>query len=68
MFEWDEAKRLRNLEKDGIDFRIVTRIFDETSVVDVPARHNDEARVLTIAKLDDVFVSVVWTCEGPPDE
>ena len=64
MFEWDEAKRLRNLEKHGIDFWIVTRVFDGKPIVEVPARFNEEARMLTIAKVDDVFVTVVWTWRG----
>lgn len=27
-FEWDERKRHQNIEKHGIDFRVVTHIFN----------------------------------------
>ena len=64
MFEGDEAKRDRNLEKHGIDFQIVVRVFDGRALVEVPAQIGIELRTLTIARLDDLFVTVVWTWRG----
>ena len=31
IFEWDEAKRLANLEKHGVDFRVAAFIFEGTT-------------------------------------
>jgi uncharacterized protein len=42
-FEWDENKRLINLEKHGLDFRDVDLVFSGKVVV-VPAKHSSEER------------------------
>ena len=64
IFEWDDEKRLRNIEKHGIDCQIAQRVFDGRLVVEVDARYEDEPRFLTIAALDDIFVTIVWTWRG----
>ena len=38
MFEWDDNKRLANIEKHGYDFRVAVTIFEE-AVVEVPKCH-----------------------------
>ncbi|MGI8475771.1 MAG: BrnT family toxin [Thermomicrobiales bacterium] len=60
-FEWDEAKRLSNLAKHGIDFRVGRRLFDGRPVVTIPSPFSDEARFLTTGVVDDLFITVVWT-------
>ncbi len=60
-FEWDEAKRLINLEKHGIDFRRATKIWErrvidpyEDSVTGKEIRHialgmiGNDARVIAV--------------------
>ena len=61
MFEWDEAKRQKNLEKHSLDFRDVLLIFDGRPVVHVPALNNDEARFVSVAKIGAKFYTVIWT-------
>ena len=66
MFEWDEAKRDKNLEKHSLekhslDFLDARLIFDGRSVVHVPAQKNGEVRFLSIALIGEKFYTVVWT-------
>lgn len=63
-FEWDENKRLRNLEKHGLDFQDVEAFFQEIHVI-VPSKHEgDEQRLLAIGTLEGRFVTVVYTMRG----
>jgi len=59
--EWDEAKRLSNLTKHGIDFVDAEAVFDGRSVVISRSRHPGEERLLTTGIVDNAFVTVVWT-------
>jgi uncharacterized DUF497 family protein len=63
-FEWDEAKRLSNIAKHGIDFLRVRRVFDGRSRLDVASPRMEEHRYVSVAVLDGVMVSVVWTMRG----
>ena len=57
-FEWDEHKRITNLEKHGLDFFDVIEVF-ETPVV--PSTHSSEQRFLAIGVMQGRFVTVVYT-------
>ncbi|MCA3635148.1 MAG: BrnT family toxin [Methylobacterium sp.] len=62
--DWDEAKRLANIEKHGIDFDDVDVLFlDERSVI-YPSPRNDEERFVLVGLLNFRFVSVVFTKRG----
>jgi uncharacterized protein len=61
MFEWDETKRLKNLEKHSLDFRNARMVFDGRPVVHVPALKNDEAHFASIAMIGGKFYTVIWT-------
>jgi uncharacterized DUF497 family protein len=61
MFEWDEAKRQKNLEKHRLDFRDARLIFDGRPVVHVPSYKNNEARFASVAQIEARFYTVVWT-------
>ena len=61
MFEWDEAKREKNLSKHFLDFRDARLIFDGRKAVHVPAFKNNEARFVSIAMIGEKFYTVVWT-------
>jgi uncharacterized DUF497 family protein len=63
-FEWDEAKRLANIEKHGIDFVRATSAFDGRVALTIPSRRFGELRFLTVARIDGKLVSVVWTPRG----
>ena len=60
-FEWDEAKRLSNIEKHGIDFIRAERAFDGRVALTIASRFVAELRFLTVARIDGRLVSVVWT-------
>jgi len=64
MFEWDEAKRQKNLAKHSLDFRDARLIFDGRNAVHVPALKNEETRFLSIAIIGEKIYTVVWTWRG----
>ncbi|MDZ7752460.1 MAG: BrnT family toxin [Gammaproteobacteria bacterium] len=58
-FTWDEPKRLINMEKHGIDFKDVVRIFDGETLTYEDTRYDyDEQRFITIGLLGHVVVLV----------
>lgn len=61
MFEWDEEKCRRNLNKHGLDFRDAHLVFDGRPALHVPSRKDGEERFVSIARLKDRFYTVVWT-------
>ncbi len=63
-FEWDEAKRLKNIEKHGLDFRDVDLVFSGNLAI-VPSTHSgQEVRFLATGMLAGRFVTVVYTLRG----
>lgn len=60
-FEWDEAKRLANLEKHGLDFMDVQAVFENRYVIVPSTYRGDESRSLAIGLLEGRFVTVVYT-------
>jgi uncharacterized protein len=63
-FEWDEAKRLANVEKHGIDFVRAAQVFDGRLRLDREAPRGGENRTLSIASLESRIIAVVWTWRG----
>jgi uncharacterized DUF497 family protein len=65
MFAWDEAKRLANLKKHGIDFADAERIFRGlTFTAEGDREAYGEPRFLTLGLLEDQVVSVTHTERG----
>lgn len=61
-FEWDEAKRLTNLRKHGIDFIEVPAVFDGDTVTVEDDRYSyGEQRFVTFGLLQGRVVAVVHT-------
>jgi len=60
-FEWDEAKRVANLEKHAIDFLRATQLFDGRPVITCSSPRGDELRFITIGAVEEEIVAVVWT-------
>jgi uncharacterized DUF497 family protein len=61
-FEWDEAKRRKNIERHGLDFYNGRAMFDGRDVLTALSRYENEARLVSTAVLaDGKFYSVVWT-------
>ena len=63
-FEWDEKKRLKNLDKHELDFADVEKVF-EGHVVEFPDDREDygEDRFLTLGLLGDYVVVIVNVLE-----
>ncbi|MEH2377261.1 BrnT family toxin [Nostoc sp.] len=61
-FEWDEAKRLTNLRKHGIDFIDILAVFDGDTVTVEDDRYSyTEQRFVTFGLLQGRVVAVVHT-------
>ena len=60
-FEWDEAKRLVNVSKHGIDFVRAQELFDGRPVVSQASRRDREPRWKTVSVIGGRFVTVIWT-------
>jgi len=51
-FEWDESKRLSNIDRHGMDFRRACDVFDGRPRLDIVSPRRDEHRTLTISMLN----------------
>ncbi|MBA2278731.1 MAG: BrnT family toxin [Chloroflexia bacterium] len=60
-FEWDESKRLSNLDKHGIDFIGAMDLFDGRPEWTSRSAYGFEERYVTTGLIEDRFVTVVWT-------
>lgn len=61
-FEWDEAKRVQNLSKHGIDFRDVPRAFAWPRIEDYDSAHSvEEDRWRVLGYLDGRVIFFVYT-------
>lgn len=59
-YEWDEAKRLSNLEKHGVDFWSIY-LFDWNNAVVEPSPRGGELRWVAIGFIGDRLHSVAFT-------
>lgn len=66
-FEWDENKRLSNLNKHNIDFEDATLIF-EHSVPHAPSGFRGEERWITLGELNGVNDHGGLDLERPEDK
>uniref|UniRef100_Q3AQV5 BrnT family toxin n=1 Tax=Chlorobium chlorochromatii (strain CaD3) TaxID=340177 RepID=Q3AQV5_CHLCH len=64
MFEWDENKRLKNLEKHKLDFVAAVPLFDGRSTVTATSNSANETRYVTTGFIDGKFYTVIWTWKG----
>ena len=61
-FEWDEAKRLSNLRRHGIDFAELGEVFEMAPVTILDDRYDyEEKRYLTFGLLKGRVVAIVHT-------
>jgi uncharacterized DUF497 family protein len=63
-FEWDEDKRLRNIDKHDLDFLRVRLLFDGRPVFTARSKHLDEERWVTTGLVDGRFYTIIWTPRG----
>lgn len=63
-FEFDDNKSQSNLEKHGIDFDTAQQLWQDTNLLEIPAKTSDEPRFLMIGKLNRKHWSAVITYRG----
>jgi len=63
-FEWDENKRLRNIEQHGVDFIGAVQLFDGRPVFTYHTPRDGEDRWGTVGLIGERFYLVVWTWRG----
>lgn len=65
-FEWDEAKRLNNIEERGVDFRDAALISGGTVIAKEDTREDyGEQRFRALGRVDDEYYLVAYTWRGP---
>ncbi|MCU0890105.1 MAG: BrnT family toxin [Rubritepida sp.] len=60
-FEWDEAKRLANLTKHGLDFLDAEAVLDGPHVLDEARSIGDEIRRMATGILEGRHVTIIFT-------
>jgi uncharacterized protein len=64
-FEWDENKRLANIQKHGIDFIDAAKVFEgDTITVEDERVGYGEQRFITLGLLKGIVIAVVHTERG----
>jgi uncharacterized protein len=66
MFEWDDDKRRRNLEKHGIDFEDVLPVFGSHEAIAFEDNRKDygEARRILLCRFQQSVLHVAYTVRG----
>lgn len=60
MLEWDETKRLVNIQRRGLDFGDADLMFDGRPVTTAASRRNNEDRFISTAEINGKLYTVVW--------
>jgi len=60
-FEFDSKKSQSNKKKHGIDFSEAQALWDDSDLIEIPARTSDEPRFLVIGKISGEYWSAVIT-------
>ncbi len=63
-FEFDPEKSAKNKQKHGIDFYEAQGLWDDTDLVEIPARTTEEPRFMVVGKIGAVHWSGVITYRG----
>lgn len=63
-FEFDPGKSERNLAKHGIDFLVAQQIWEDSNLLEIPAKTTDEPRFVVIGQIDGKHWSAVITWRG----
>ena len=64
VFEFDIAKSETNLAKHGIDFEQAQQLWNDTMLLEIPAKNEGEPRFLVIGQILDIHWSAVITYRG----
>jgi len=60
-FEFDSNKSQSNKKKHGIDFRQAQAMWDDSDLIEIPARTSDEPRFLVVGKISGEHWSAIIT-------
>jgi len=60
-FEFDSKKSQSNKKKHGIDFSQAQALWDDSDLIEIPARTSDEPRFLVIGKISGEHWSAIIT-------
>ncbi len=60
-FGFDPRKSVSNKRKHGIDFEDARALWDDPDLVEIPARTEDEIRVVAIGRIRDKLWSAIVT-------
>lgn len=60
-FEFDKRKSERNKKKHGIDFVEAQLLWEDSDLIEIPARTEDEPRFLVIGKIQEKHWSGIIT-------
>lgn len=64
-FEWDERKRLSNIEKHRIDFRQAVRAFNDPQSVEYVSRGDHaEQRCVLVGMAGNRLIAVIYVLRG----
>lgn len=63
-FEFDEAKSKANKAKHGLDFTEAQVLWEDTDLLEIPARTEDEPRSIVIGRIGEKHWSAVITYRG----
>jgi uncharacterized DUF497 family protein len=63
-FEFDETKSQANLQKHGIDFVGAQLLWNDSRLLEIPAKTEDEPRYLVIGLINNKHWSAVITYRG----
>lgn len=63
-FEFDPEKSASNSAKHGIDFLEAQRLWNDSMLLEIPAKTDDEPRYLVIGLIDGKHWSAVTTYRG----
>lgn len=64
VFEYNENKSQANLAKHGIDFVDAQKLWNDSKLLEIPARTQDETRFLIVGKIEGKHWSGVITYRG----
>ncbi|MBT7485259.1 MAG: BrnT family toxin [Rhodospirillales bacterium] len=65
MFEWDEDKRLENIDKHGVDFIRAAMIFDGPIIEEIDDRKDyEETRYRALGHIENEFYTLIYTWRG----
>lgn len=61
LFEFDPRKSAANEQKHGIDFVEAQKLWEDEDRIEIPARTDDEPRLLVIGRIGERHWSAVFT-------